>query len=74
MADYAGLSLFEVEDICYYTYRLLLRDGLIHMLNQTQAGREYLDRCWVMEQVEPDRKRLREQFGTTQREEAGSDG
>lgn len=51
-----------------------MRDGLIHMLNQTQAGREYLDKCWILEQTEPDRKALREKYGTNERKEAGSDG
>lgn len=74
MADYAHISLFEVDELCYYTYRVLLRDGLIHMANQTAGGREYLDTCWILEQTEPDRKALREKYGTNQRKEAGSDG
>ena len=74
MADYAGIPIFEVEEICYYTYRLLLREGLIDMLSRTEGGRKYLEKCWTLEQTEPDRKKLRETFGTNRREEAGSDG
>lgn len=52
-----------MDDLCYYTYRLLLRDALIHACEETETGREYLDKCWVLEQTEPDRKRLREKYG-----------
>lgn len=76
VADYAGISIFEAEELCYYTYRLLLRDGVIHMLSATESGREYLDRCWVMEQTAPDRRALREKYGSRirERKEAGTDG
>jgi len=41
----------------------LLRDAYIYKLNQTQKGQEYLEKCWILEQTEPDRKKLRERFG-----------
>lgn len=34
------------------------------MLNQTEKGREYLDNAWRLEQTKPDRKKLREKFGS----------
>lgn len=33
------------------------------MLSRTEAGQEYLDNAWRMEQTEPDRKKLRKKFG-----------
>lgn len=74
MADYAGVSLFEAEDIDYYTWRVLLRDAVIHALSATDRGREYLDKCWTLEQTAPDRKKLREKIGITQRKEADDGG
>ncbi|MGN0162671.1 MAG: hypothetical protein ACI4EA_03675 [Candidatus Ornithomonoglobus sp.] len=44
----------------YYSYR---RDAFISRLNQTEKGREYLDNAYRLEQTEPERGRLREQFG-----------
>jgi len=46
-----------------FEYWLLLRDAAIYRYNQTEAGQEYLDNCWRMEQTKPDRKKLREKFG-----------
>lgn len=63
VADYAGISLFEVDELCYYTYRLLLRDALIHKCEETESGREYLEKCWILEQTEPDRDKLRDKYG-----------
>lgn len=50
----------ELEYIQYLTWR---RDAYIHMLSHTEAGQDYLDNAWRMEQTKPDRARLREQFG-----------
>lgn len=63
MADYCGIKLTDVWELCCYTYRMLLRDALIEKLSSTSGGREYLKKCWILEQTEPDRKRLREEFG-----------
>lgn len=66
VARYAGMSIFEVDDICYYDFRLLLRDAVIDMLGGSEAGREYLEKCWILEQDKPDRERLRARFGGEQ--------
>lgn len=63
MADYTGLNLLEVGRLDYYDYLVLRRDAYIHMLNGTEAGREYLDNAWRMEQTAPDRARLRAKLG-----------
>lgn len=63
MAEYTGLTLLQVEQlelIRYLTYR---RDAFIYTRNQTQAGRDYLDNAWRLEQTEPDRKALRAKYG-----------
>lgn len=40
----------------------LRREAYIYTLQKTEAGREYLQKCWILEQIEPDRKKLREKF------------
>ncbi len=59
VAEYAGLSLVEVGELCYYDYLLLLRDAVIYTLSQSQKGREYLENCWILEQTETDRASMR---------------
>lgn len=44
----------------YLRYR---RDAFIYQMNQTEKGREYLDKAYRLEQTKPDRKALRERFG-----------
>jgi hypothetical protein len=41
------------------------------MLNQSEAGQEYLDNAWRMEQTAPDRSGLRKKLG---RKEATPNG
>jgi len=43
-------------------YRLLLRDAYIFKLQQSKQGREYLQNAYILEQSEPDRKKLRDTF------------
>lgn len=62
ISDYSGLSFFEINDLDFDVYKLLLRDGFIHGLEQTKEGREYLKNAWILEQTEPDRKKLRDNF------------
>ena len=40
------------------------------MLSRTEAGQEYLDNAWRMEQTQPDRKALRKKL----RKEGPADG
>ena len=69
VAEYAGLSLYEVREMDYLMYLTLRRDAFIHKLNQTEKGREYLDNAWRMEQTRPDRAALRKKLG-----KEGADG
>lgn len=63
MHEYTGLNVNEIEELEYIDYLQYRRDAFIHMLNQTEEGREYLENARTLEQTEPDRKRLRELFG-----------
>lgn len=63
MSEYTGLSIPAVRKLEYIQYLTWRRDAYIHMLSRTEAGQEYLDNAWRMEQTKPDRERLREQFG-----------
>ena len=71
VAEYVGISLLQVRELDYVQYLTWRRDAFIHMLSRTEAGQEYLDNAWRMEQTEPDRRGLRAKFG---RKEAPSIG
>lgn len=63
VAEYSGLSFFEVEELNIIDFWLLLRNAIIYNRSQTEGGREYLENCWRCEQTEPNRESLREKFG-----------
>lgn len=63
MADYAGISLFDVDELDYCDYLILRRDAFIHTLNQTEEGREYLDNAYRLSQTKQDRKSMKTHFG-----------
>ena len=71
MAEYAGLSLLEVRALDYIQYLIWRRDAYIHMLSRTEAGQEYLDNAWRMEQTAPDRPKLRAKYGKKEAEANG---
>lgn len=63
MSEYTGLNFLEVGRLNYLQYLIWRRDAYIHMLSRTEAGQEYLDNAWRMEQTKPDRVALRKKFG-----------
>lgn len=63
VAEYAGLSLLQVSELDFLQYLVWRRDAFIYSLSRTEAGQEYLDNAWRMEQTAPDRAKLREHFG-----------
>lgn len=63
MAEYTGLNFFQVGELDFLQYLIWRRDAYIHMLSKTEAGQEYLDNAWRMEQTTPDRAALRKQLG-----------
>ena len=63
VSQYTGLNILQVEDLDYIDYLRYRRDAFISKLEQTEKGLEYLDNAYRIEQTEPDRKSLRDQFG-----------
>lgn len=63
MSRYTGLNMSEVEELDYLDYLIYRRDAFIYFMSQTEQGTEYLDNAYRLEQKEPDRKSLRQQFG-----------
>ena len=57
------MNFLEIEDLPIDTYFLLMRDAFIYKQSQSEVGRDYLEKCWILEQTEPDRKALRQKFG-----------
>ena len=49
-----------MDIICYLQLRL---DAYIYALQQTKDGREYLENAWRLEQMEPERDKLRKKTG-----------
>jgi hypothetical protein len=63
VSQYTGLTILQVEDLDYIDYLRYRRDAFIDRLSQTEKGLEYLDNAYRIEQTQPDRKGLRDQFG-----------
>lgn len=61
--DYTGYTFDQIGSLTVFEFWLCLRDAVIYNCMQTDAGREYLDKCWAAEQKEPDRAALRRCFG-----------
>lgn len=70
VADYTGLDILTVGKLDLIRYLAYRRDAYICYLSKTQAGQEYLDNAWRMEQTKPDRAALRKKLG----EEVACDG
>lgn len=63
VADYANISLLDVEELEIDIYLLYLRDAFIYKHSKTEEGRKYLNDCWRFSQTKPDKKALREKYG-----------
>ena len=63
MAEYTGLNMLQVEELDWLQYLQYRRDAFIYRLNQTEKGTEYLNNAWRLEQTDPERDKLREEFG-----------
>jgi hypothetical protein len=61
--EYTGLNIVEVYDLDIIEFQLYYRDGYIHKLNQTERGREYLEKCFTLTLTKADNAKLREKFG-----------
>lgn len=58
-----NIPLLGVMEVDYMTYLLMRRDAFIAKLNQTEEGRDYLEKAWLLEQTKPDREESRRRFG-----------
>ena len=63
VSRYTGLNIIEVDNLDIVLYLSYRRDAFIYKLSQTEKGREYLSNAYRLDQTEPDRKSLRDQFG-----------
>lgn len=63
VAQYTGLTILEVENLDFIEYLVYRRDAFIYSLSQSEKGLEYLDNAYRIEQTEPDKRSLRDQFG-----------
>ena len=63
VARYTGLNILQVEELDYLDFLRYKRDAFIYQMSQSEKGEEYLNNAWRLEQVTPNRERLREQFG-----------
>ena len=63
MAEYAGLSLLQVMELDFFSFRALLRDAIIWNHSSTKKGRDWLRNAHRLIQTEPDLPALREKFG-----------
>ena len=58
-SDYSGLNFSELNEVDILTFKILVRDGFISKMRESEAGREYLEQAWLLRQTKPDRQALR---------------
>lgn len=62
VCEYTGLNFHEIERLNYIEFLTYRRDAFIAKMSQSDAGQEYLDNAWRMEQTKPDRAALRKKL------------
>lgn len=60
VSEYTGLNFKEIEEINICDFWYFVRCAVIYSHNQTKEGREYLEKCWILAQDEPDRAGIHE--------------
>ena len=65
VANYARLSLSQVDALGLADWLLLRRDAFIERLRTTARGSEWLDNAWRLSQVDMDSAGLRSEFGSS---------
>lgn len=65
-ADWLRIPLVEVDELDYLYYLRVRRDAFVSRLEQSEAGREYLEKAWLLSRTEPDREASRRLFGGKQ--------
>lgn len=62
VCEYTGYSFDRLDKLDVFEYWLLLRDAVVYNYTQSEEGREYLEKCWILEQTNPDRESLRKKL------------
>ena len=62
ISDYTRLNFTEVLNLDCCLFKLYFRDAYIYKLKQTEEGREYLENCWILQQTQPDKEKLRQKY------------
>ncbi|MGN0077681.1 MAG: hypothetical protein ACI36V_02740 [Coriobacteriales bacterium] len=62
-ADWLRIPLTEVDKLDYLFYLRVRRDAFVSRLEQSEAGRDYLQKAWLLSRTEPDREASRRLFG-----------
>lgn len=62
VSDYTGLDFVQIGDLNFLQFLIWRRDAYIRRLEQTEAGREYLENAYRMEQTGLDRAKLRKKL------------
>ena len=63
VSKYLGIPLFEVEELDIVEYKFYLREAFIYNSSMTEEGLEYLRNAKRLEEVNPEREKLRERYG-----------
>jgi hypothetical protein len=56
------MPINEQMELDTLTFALLAKDAFCLKMQETQEGKDYLEKCWRYQQTTPDIKTLREQF------------
>ena len=57
-----GVSISEAMEMDALSFAMLLSDATRLKLKESEEGRDYLQKCWTLTQVNPDVAALRKQF------------
>lgn len=55
--------MLEVEELDVVEYRFYLREAFIYNCSMTEDGIEYLKNAKRLEEINPEREKLREKYG-----------
>ncbi|EJX01711.1 hypothetical protein EVA_10184 [gut metagenome] len=56
--QYSGISIAEIQDLPFTVWMQLRFDAYVSKLNETEDGRELLEKAWILSQTEADREGL----------------
>lgn len=63
VSDYTGLNFLEIHELDIFTFWAWFHDAFVRNCEQSEKGRDYLEKCWTNSQTEPDREALRALLG-----------